>query len=64
MGPVSDGSGFGVINYDKFQELDLGLSKVNSIKDFTQDGDHTAILVPQNADPDTDWQASSFGVST
>jgi hypothetical protein len=64
MGPSSDGSGIGGANYAKFQELDLGLSKVNSIKNFTQDGDYTEILIPKSVEPSIDWQASSFGVST
>jgi len=43
----------------------MGVSKDNAFYEYLHDdGTHTAIMGPKDVDANTDWQASTFGIST
>ena len=53
------------INASEIRAVKEGISMKNDIWDYREsNGQHMAILAPKNNDPNADFQAASFGVST
>lgn len=61
---VEDGN-IGTINYTETSTLNIGISVENKLFNYVdEDNSHTAFLGPKDVPGDTDWKASTFGVST
>jgi hypothetical protein len=61
---VEDGA-VGATNYTDTSTLNMGISIENMFLNYVDENNsHTAILGPKDVPDDTDWQASTFGVST